>query len=212
MKLTSLTDPHITWATIGDYHTRTVRREGVHLVTTFVQEAQPYAATFSWLSFYLWCFVRSEAFTSRAWRENWDAAGLGGKYQTSREGIREAAIEFSKFDDTAQLQQEEAILAEFEELKKFSRDSNPTAREPITSPPPLPKPAEPPPPVVVTPLPEPSAPATPAAPSKPLPWRKWAKIAAAVLGVATIGAKLFAPGVVVLVLEGLKKILESIGG
>ena len=176
MKLTELTDPAITWATMTKYFAQTPRREGSHIISTFIQESEPFKKEYTWLAFYLWCFVRTEAFTAKCWIDNWDAGKLGGQYQVSREGIRAAAQEFAKFSDTNMLDEEAEILKEFEAIKSFSHGANPENKDPITEPPkPIPLPPAP-----VDPTPQPSEPETSGKPT----WRanlKWIGTIAGVL-------------------------------
>lgn len=91
------------------------RKEGVHLVGMFSQEC---SKEYNWLVFYCWCYSLTNGFTDPCCA-NWDYANLGNKYETSREGIRDAFSEFIKFEDTDVLPNSEEVQGLYLECLKF---------------------------------------------------------------------------------------------
>ncbi len=183
----------ITWPVVMDWHASTPRREGMHIISTFIEEARPQGI--SWLLAYLWAAVRTQWFTAKCVSEHGDYGNLGGHYTTYRASVRDICIEFAKYDDTAMCQDEDALLAELKALVDFALKTNPNAEQPPEPPRTVPVPLPPPPaPKPEEPKPEPE-PAKPEEPGKAADWSKVWKMALPVLLVA-VGAliKMFAPG------------------
>lgn len=171
MKLTEIKDEHVNWAVIRAWHVSIPRKEGVHLITSFMADAVPYYAIYSWEALYLWCLVRSQGFRSRDWITRWDCARLGKNYLTVRDGVKDAAKEFAKYKTVSDLpiEDREPFIREWDALLGFAKEYNPDARLPSTD--------LPPPPLTVVPPPasEHSAEQTPAPSTPAKPPFRWVR-------------------------------------
>lgn len=178
-------------------------REGIISIQILFQEASKHC---NWLVFYCWCYARTQGFTNKC-MQDWDFGNFGGKYKTSRDGIRDALSEFIKFDDTNMLSEQAEVEKLYNEIEAFCRGVI------YTEPHPLPEPPKPEPPKP-QPQPEPDEP-KPDEPSKPgssFDWKKWLKILGPILaGVLTLGG-LFLPGWAKTVLDILIKLISGITG
>lgn len=213
MKLTEFKDAKVTWVTVMNYFQSTPRHEGTLSITMFIQESEVYSKQFTWIALLLWCAVRTKFFTSKAWTDDLDPGALGEKNQTIRQGVQKAAKEFSKFDDSQMLDEEEAMIKEYWALLEFAQKDNPNAEEPITEPvKPKPIPIPVPPPV----QPEPVEPEKPEAKPEPQPvpgsWKTkfaWIGGVASVLSASYYIWSLFVPapvaGIIKVVLLFLKE-------
>lgn len=191
----------INWAVVLAWSEQLPKRVGSHSINLFIQEAEPFK--FSWVIFYLWAFVRSERFTSPACYANKDVGNMGGKFLTYREATRVAAAEFSKFSDTSMIKEEAEILELYDDLLKFARQENPTAKEPITEPPAIPKPID-----VPRPKPEPEKPKEAKPPKAPDTPKSRAKIWGTVTAIGSV--LVFGLGVASYFVPALKPIYSVI--
>jgi hypothetical protein len=196
---------------IQDWHATTIRPEGVHLITTLIEEAAPHKV--SWLLCYLWAAVRTEFFTAQCYRAHLDVANLGGHYYSYRASVRDACEEFAKFEDTSMLQEEDRILAELKSLMTHAMSVNPGG-EPLPEPPrtvpvPMPLPPLPTPAPAPEPQPEPEEP-KPSEP--PAQWKskfKWLSLVASLaLNLYFLWGNLVPP----VVGSTIKVLLEAIKG
>ena len=189
MQTNSPVPAQITWAVITEWHRTTARREGHHIVNTFIEEAKPHGI--SWLLAYLWAGVRTQWFTAPCVDQHGDYGNLGGHYLTYRASIRDICTEFSKYSDTAMLQEEAVLLDELKALMDFALKVNPAGEKPPEPPRTVPVPLPPPEPEPSKPE-EPAKPSEPAKPGKPFDWKK----VLLPLAIVAIGAlvKMFAPG------------------
>ncbi|UOF77061.1 procyclic acidic repetitive protein (parP) [Caudoviricetes sp.] len=184
--------------------------EGIISIAQMQQESEYYNINF--LLFYCWCYVRTKNFRDPCMK-NWDYGNIGGRYETSRAGIKAALGELDKYESTLMMAEQEAVEKLYKQIDDFCNGIIYTPPKPPPEPPkpePIPEPTPKPEPKP-EPTPEPEPTPKPDVPSKS--WKdkfKWigkiAGILAGILGVISM----FIPGVPSIVWETIKMILKSI--
>jgi hypothetical protein len=181
-----------------------IEKEGVISTHQVFEEASK--LKYNWLLFYCWCYVRTSGFTTQGMK-HWDYGNFGGKFKTSRDGVKDALSEFIKYPDTGMMNEGRAVEILYDRIEAFCRGVV------WTEPKPLPKPPEPPQPKPQPPAPKPDepAPSEPGTPQKPpssggFNWKIIVPIAIAVL---TVGS-MFVPGWAKIAIDILIKLLNGL--
>jgi hypothetical protein len=189
----------------------TTEKEGVISIHQVFEEASK--VKYNWLLFFAWIYARTSGFTTKGMRD-WDYGNFGGKFKTSRDGIKDALSEFVKYDDTEQMNEGSLTVKIYDRAEAFCRGvvyDNPTPLPiPVPTPEPVPIP-EPKPEPKPEPAPDEPIPAKPEKepqkPSKPLSWGK------VVLGLLVVGLTVgsyFVPGWAKVILDMAVKVLSGL--
>lgn len=165
----------------------------------------------NWLLLHCWGAIRSEGWRSKAFKQGKDIYGLGGYYASYRDAVAVGAIELAKYPDTSLLQEEEAVLKQYQAVVLYC-ESAPEPTKPPEEPKPIP--TQPPTP---KPQPEPSKPQPEPRPENPPKkgsvWGKIGAIAGALLSVSSIVFMFLPlPGWVKELIKAVLAALKSIGG
>jgi hypothetical protein len=164
-------------------------REGVISIHQVYEEATK--QKFNWLLFYCWMYVRTSGFTTQGMKD-WDYGNFGGKFKTSRDGIRDALSEFIKYPSTELMNEGKAVVILYDEIEAFCRGVVWTEPKPLPEPKPEPLPPKP-----ETPKPKPEKPPQDEAPSDEVPSPKpnipWVKFLIPVLIAGLTAASYFVP-------------------
>jgi hypothetical protein len=168
--------------------------EGIISINQMLEEAEKLC---SWLLFYSWCYARTQGFTNKCMRD-WDYGNFGGKYKTSRGGIKDALSEFIKYSDTSELAEQKEVEKLYGEIDAYCKGVVWSEPHPLPEPQPEPKP-------------EPDEPSEDGH-SQPFNWVKSLKILAPILAtVRTLGG-MFLPGWAKTIIDMILKVISGIMG
>lgn len=193
----------------------TTEKEGLISIHQVFEEASK--VKYNWLLFFAWIYARTSGFTTKGMRD-WDYGNFGGKFKTSRDGIKDALSEFVKYDNTEQMNEGTLTVLIYDRVEAFCRGVVYDEPTPLPIPPPAPKPEPIPEPIPVPqpapqPIPGPSIP-TPSEPEKP-PQKpskpfSWAKIILPILVVVLTVGSYFVPGWAKVILDMAIKALSGL--
>lgn len=203
MKTNSEVPKWVDASKVLDWEGTTPIHEGIISIQQMIEESKKLC---NWLLFYCWCYARTNGFTNKCMHD-WDYGNFGGKYKTSRDGVKDALSEFIKYDDTAMLAEQAEVEKLYNTIEAYCRGVIWNDPHPLPEPPkPEPKPPELPKP---EPKPDPQPEPKPTEPKKPFPWLTIAKILVPIIGaVLTLGG-LFLPGWAKTILDVILHILKS---
>jgi hypothetical protein len=201
MLVTEELPKEVTYSKVSDWVTFTPFNEGIHLVTSFFSQADRRCNA---LLFYCYCYVRTGGFRNPCWYNNWDAANVGSKYATSKDGIQDALSIFLSFEETSLIQEEDEVLKLYGEVVAYCKgivytEPTPLPDLPVPTPPPAPVPE---------PVPQPEPIPTPENKTS----FKWLQWVLPILGVAATAASVFLPGWAKVVIDIVMKLLTGLAG
>lgn len=187
----------------------TTEKEGVISIHQVFEEASK--VKYNWLLFFAWVYARTSGFTTKGMRD-WDYGNFGGKFKTSRDGIKDALSEFVKYDSTEQMNEGTLTMMIYDRVEAFCRGIVYDVPTPLPIPEPKPEPIPEPPPVQ-EPKPKPNEPTPtepgnePQKPSKPF---SWAKIVLPLLALLLTVGGYFVPGWAKVIFDMASKVLSGL--